>query len=213
MRLSPSAFNRFLVGIGQQIAWRRSYACACVNPTSGAPDPKHQLCEGKGRVWDAPINTVCGVTNQNVNPKMAAFGNWEEGDMVMTVPSDSPMWANSGRFDRIVLKNSTDVFSMPLTRGGVNERLLFPVESVSRCFWLHPTTRQIVEGALPVISKDGVPSWPKGPEPPPGTSYSITGQRFDEYFIIDQLPSDRNEHSGAPLPKRLQLRKFDLFRR
>jgi hypothetical protein len=214
MRFNSAAFDRHLGNIGQRVAWRRSYACACVNPNSGAPDPKHALCSGKGRIWDEAINTVCGIAKQTVSPEMAALGIWDSGDMVMTVPQSSPMWADAGKFDRVVLKNSTDVFSQPMMRGGVTEKLLFPVASVSRCFWLDPTTRLIVEGGIPVIGADGKPTWPGGVgEPPPATSYSLTGQKYDEYFVYDALPSDRNEHSGMRLPKRVTLRKYDLFGR
>lgn len=213
MRLNPARFNRHLKNIGQQVAWRRSYACACVDLVSGAPDPKHALCGGKGRLWDAPIETVCGVAKQEVNPEQAALGVYDTGDMTMTVGSDSPMWAHAGRYDRIILLNSTDVFSQPFQRGAPTERLIFAVKEISRCFWLGPDKQTIVEGGIPVIGTDGRPTWPDGGEPPLGAKYSLTGQRFDEYFIIDHLPSDRNEHSGSALPKRVSLRKWDLFGR
>lgn len=213
MRFSPSRFNRHLANIGQRVAWRRSYACACLNLQTGNPDPKHALCGGKGRLWVEPVETVIGVTRQEVKPEMIAAGIYESGDMTATVPAASPMWAGAGQFDRILLLNSTDVFSQPYTRGAPNERLLFTPASIDRCFWLHRTTREIVEGGVPVCDATGNLSWPNGGEPPPGTTYSLTGQRFDEYYILDSLPSDRNEHSGYPLPKRLQLRKFDLFNR
>lgn len=213
MQLNPSRFNRHIFNLGQAVSWRRSYACACVNPASGSADPKHQLCGGKGRIWTDPVDTVVGVAQQVVTPEMAALGIWDSGDMTMTVPSDSPMWDSAGKFDRVLLKNSTDVFSQPFTRGAPNEKVIFTIEKIERCFWLHPTTRQIVEGGIPVVSSAGVLSWPNGGEPPPGTTYSLTGTKFDEYYIIDSLPSDRNEHRGKHLPKKVSLRKFDLFGR
>lgn len=61
MRLNPAAFDRFLTGIGQQVLWRRAYACACVSLQSGAPDPKHALCSGKGPVEPGHSNSHgCG---------------------------------------------------------------------------------------------------------------------------------------------------------
>lgn len=214
MKLHPKRFNRHLQNMGQQITWRMSYGCACVNMATGAPDTKHLLCGGKGRIWDPPIALVCGVTKQNVEPEQAALGVYDTGDMVMTVGSDSPMWANAGRFDRILLLNSTDIFSQPFVRGAANERIIFSVERIIRCFWLDKVSRNPIEGGLPVVDSVGHLSWPAGQlEPPLGTQYSLTGSRYDEYFIIDALPSDRNEHSGAALPKRLQLRKWDLFGR
>ena len=113
-----------------------------------------------------------------------------------------------------MLINSTDVFSQPFTHGSPTEKIIFFVASVERCFWLDPATRQIVEGGIPVVAPDGTLSWPGGVgEPPPATTYSLTGTRYDEYYVLDQLPSDRNEHSGMTLPKRVVMRKFDLFGR
>lgn len=212
MQLNPAAFDSFLFGIGQKLEWRRSYACACVNPTSGSPDAKHQLCMGKGRLWDDALPTVAGVASQKVMAEWMQSGMYESGDMILSVPQNSSMYA-AGQFDRIVMKNGTDVFSMPLTRGSPGERLLFQVESVQRCFWLHPTTREVIEGGLPVISSTGVPSWPDGGAPPDGYVYSLTGNKFTEYFIFQQLMSDRGEHQGARLPKRVVARVWDLFGR
>lgn len=213
MRLNPNAFNRFLRGIGQRVTWRRSFACACVNPASGAPDPKHALCAGKGRIWNDPVETVTGIASQEVVAEWAQSGQWESGDMILSIPSDSPLW-DAGQFDRVKMLNSTTVFSQPLTHGAVTERLIFAVHSVNRCFWLHPTTRLIVEGGVPVVSDNGMLSWIGGiGEPPPGVTYSITGLKYDEYFIFGGLPSDRNEHSGSRLPKHVVARKWDLFSR
>lgn len=213
MRFSVSAFDRFLTGIGQRVLWRRSYACACVNPSSGSPDPRHALCGGKGRIWDPPVQTVTGVASQKVQIAWAQMGMYELGDMVLSVPQSSPLW-DAGAFDRVTALNSTDVFSLPLVRNAPSERLLFQPSVLTRCFWLHPTTRQPVEGALPVVDAAGRLSWPGGlGEPPAGATYSLTGERFSEYFIWGDLPSDRNQHGGMRLPRRAVARRFDLFGR
>lgn len=212
MEFNPDAFDSFLTGIGQDVLWRRSYACACVNPSSGQPDPKHALCAGKGRIWNEPIETVTGVASQKVQIQWAQMGMWEAGDMVLSIPQASPLW-EAGPFDRITSLNSTDVFSQPLVRGAPAERLLFQPSSVERCFWLHPTTRQIVEGGLPVVGADGRLTWPDGGEPPPGTTYSLTGTKHSEYFIWGEMTSDRNQHRGMRLPRRVVARRFDLFGR
>lgn len=214
MRFNPVAFDRHLENIGQQITWRKSYACACVNPNSGSPDPKHQLCSGKGRLWAAPVTTVCGIAKQETVAEWQASGLFESGDMVLTIPQSSPMWGTAGQFDRLLMLNSTDAFSQPLVRGAPAERLIFNVASLGRVFWLNPADRnQIVEGALPEVDASGVLSWPAGGGPPPGASYSLTGTKYDEYFIFGQFPSDRNQHSGMRLPKRVVARKWDLFGR
>lgn len=213
MRFNPSAFDRFLTGIGQRVTWRRSYACACVNPNSGQPDPRHALCSGKGRLWDAPVETVTGVASQKVQLQWAQMGMWEAGDMVLSVPQSSPMW-ECGAFDRITALNSTDVFSQPLTRAAPSDRLLFQPASITRCFWLDATpARAIVEGGIPVVGADGRLTWPNGGEPPAGTTYSLTGTKHAEYFVFTELSNDRNQHQGMRLPRRVVARKFDLFSR
>lgn len=213
MQFNPAAFDSFLAGVGQSVLWRRSYACACVSPSSGQPDPKHALCGGKGRLWDPPVATVTGIARQQVVAEWIQTGQYETGDMVLSIPQNSPLW-DAGQFDRVTMLNSTDVFSLPMQRGAPSERLLFPVQSVTRCFWLHPTTRVVVEGSVPVIDANGVPTWPSGVgEPPPASTYSLSGTKFDEYFIFGAFPSDRNQHQGMRLPKRVIARKWDLFGR
>ena len=212
MRFNPSRFDRHLQNIGQRVLWRHSYACACVNAASGQPDPKHALCMGKGRLWDPAVATIAGVASQAVQVQWIQSGQFENGDLVVSVPQTSAMY-NAGQFDRVVMKNSTDVFSMPLTRGAPSERILFPIQSINRVFWLHPTTRLIVEGGIPDFDADGHLTWTEGGEPPSGMVYSVTGIKFDEYFIFQGLLSDRGEHQGARLPKKVTLRKWDLFGR
>lgn len=213
MQFNSRAFDTFLTGIGQKVLWRRSFACACVNPSSGQPDPKHALCMGKGRIWDAPVETVTGVGGHKAQLKWAAMGMWEAGDLVLSIPQSSPLW-NSGAFDRVTALNAVGVFSQPMVRGAPSEKLLFKPATVDRCFWLHPATRAVVEGGIPVVSDTGVPSWPGGAgEPPAGTTYSLTGTKYAEYFLFDEIPGGRNQHSGMPLPKFAVARRFDLFSR
>lgn len=213
MYLNPARFDRHLEKLGQKLGWRRSYACACVNPDSGAPDPKHQLCNGKGRLWDAKVDTVAGVARQAIDMENGTPGMFETGDMLMSIPESSVMYDNIGQYDRILMMNSTTVFSQPLKRGAPSERLLFSVAKFSRVFTLDSVNRLPVDFPLPVVDALGNLSWPNNDGPPAGTVYSITGSKYDEYFCFQNTPSDRGEHSGARLPKRVSLRAFDLFGR
>lgn len=213
MRLSPKRFNRFLANIGQQVLWREAYACVCVNPASGAPDPTCKLCRKLGRIWvDEAQQTVCGASSQKVQAKWAAMGMWESGDLVVTVPENSPMW-NAGQFDRVTMLNATDRFSLPLKRGAQNDNLAFyRVKSIERVWWKHPQTGAPVAGGIPAVAADGTLAWSER-EPPMGVTYSVTGWKFVEYFVWGDMPSSRNEHSGERLPKRIVLRKWDLLGR
>ena len=83
-----------------------------------------------------------------------------------------------------------------------------------RVFWLDPVTRLPVDGGAPVVAVDGTLSWPTGvAAPPAGATYSLSGSKYNDYFIFDNFPSDRNEHSGMRLPKRVVARQWDLFSR
>lgn len=213
MRFNRQKFNRFLTNIGQEVIWKHSHSCACVNPETGSANPKHALCNGKGRIWAPGVKTTIGISKQDTDENLAAMGHYDTGDLSVTIPENSPAWDGCGQFDRVMMLNSTDVFSLPLKRGAPTERLIFSVSKVTRVFWLN-SGGQLVEGGIPVVNQDGTLTWVGGiGEPPPGASYSITGEKFTEYYVYGHFPSDRNEHKGMRLPKRCVLRKFDLFNR
>lgn len=213
MRLNPAAFNAWLANIGQQFLWRKSFRCPCVNPHSGAPKPGCPVCFGKGSIWNPAVPAVAGMAGQKIQQRWQQMGQWQDGDAVVTIPENSPMY-EAGKYDRMLMLNSTDYFSFVLTRGDAQERVHEPVEKVTRLFWLNQQGNAIVEGTVfPTVNADGTLTWPVSGGPPLGTQYTITGTRFSEYFVWDQYPSDRNEHSGARLPKRVVLRRFDLFGR
>lgn len=209
MQLDPCAFNRLLAGIGQDVLWRRSYLCPCVNPHSGASKPNCPRCSGKGRFWDPPVASRVGVPSTRVQREWAQFGRYESGDMVLSIPSDQPIY-EMGEFDRVTALNSSDVFQLPMVRGQ-NDLVRFPVLSITRVFWL-AQNGEVVEGALPEVAPNGALSWVMG-GPPPGTQYTVCGLRYAEYYCYMELPSDRGEHGGALLPRKVALRKFDLFGR
>lgn len=212
MRLNPGAFNAWLRNIGQRVSWRAATACPCIDQFSGAANPTCPQCRGKGQIWAAAVQGVIGVTRQDVSPEWKDFGNYEAGDMTASVGSDSPLYG-MGRYDRVTLLNSTDRFSRVLTHGENDFNLDVPVVNIQRVYWLSPDQETIIEGGIPTWnSVTGALTWAAG-EPPVGQQYSITGDKYDEYFTYAMLPSDRNEHQGAPLPKRVTLRKFDLLNR
>lgn len=209
MRLSPSRLNRHLQGIGQNVQWRRADACPCFDQNSGAGKYGCPVCHGKGQIWADPVDCVVGVPNQGVQAKYAQFGQWEDGDAMVTVGSDSPMYS-AGRFDRVMFMNARDTFSQPLVHDGA-DRLYLPVASIRRCFWLD-AGNAIVEGGIPMVRADGALAWTAG-EPPAGMPYVLSGTRYNEFFIFNSLPNSRNEHQGVALPKRMQMRKLDLLGR
>ncbi|BCP56306.1 hypothetical protein K32_49230 [Kaistia sp. 32K] len=210
MYLNQARFTKHVMKMGQQILWRASFACSCVNPTSGAPDAKCKLCGKKGRIWSPAQRTVVGLQKQEIKPEWVNAGLWEAGDLLVTVPENSPMW-QGGQFDRVTMLNAEDRFSRPLVRGKPDEDLsMLSVKSIERVFWKHPVTQALIEGGIPEVDGDGKITWGAG-APPAGMAYSITGFRYPDYFIWGELPSNRNIHSGVRLPKRVVLRRWDLL--
>lgn len=214
MKLSASRFNAHLAHMGQDAAWRRAFRCPCRDHHSGAAKTDCAQCRGLGTLWNAAVTGTVGVSGLKMQRAWAQFGMWEQGDVVLTIPSDSPVYA-IGEFDRVTMVDSSEPFSVTLTRGD-NDRLMGAVVGIDRCFWLDGD-EAVVEGGIPTVASDGSLSWPvEDPplvEPTAGEQYNLTGRRRPEYFCYGDFPQDRAHHSGEPLPRRVVLRQFDLFGR
>lgn len=209
--LNPAAFNVHLNHLGEDFQWRAASACPCINPNSGAAAPACPQCGGKGYAWAPAVKARAAVASSNTQLAWARMGMYETGDMVLSIPSDSPMYGIS-QFDRVLAPTSSDRFSLALIRGAPAERLSQAVKSIDRVYWL--VNDEVVEGsARPTINANGTLTWPGSGSPPAGKGYSITGVRLNEYFCFGAFASDRNKHQGLQLPKRMVLRKFDLLGR
>lgn len=210
MQFSVSAFNGLLRSMGQSVAWRRSSLCPCRDPYSGAAQQGCQHCAGLGWSWASPVPAWTGLASQRVAKEWAAFGLWESGDVVLSVPSDSPLYA-AGENDRVLMLNSSEPFSIHMTRDG-DERFRFPVVQIDRVAWINPGSSALVEGGIPTVGADGAPAWtdPAG-APEPGVQYAVTGRKRPEYYLFRDLPQDRAHFGGMALPRRMVLRRFDLF--
>jgi hypothetical protein len=169
------------------------------------------VCFSKGRFWPVSVPAKAGVASQKTQQNWAQFGMYESGDTVLSVPNTSPIYG-AGQFDRLVALDATEQFSVNLIRG-TKDRLLQPVQTITRVFWLNPALTQTIDGRLPVVAADGTLSWPAGGGPPANTAYSVSGTQFQEFCVFMDYPSNRNEHDGAPLPKRIVARRFSIMNR
>lgn len=208
MRLDPLEFNDLLQALGQDILWRRAFACPCTNPHSGAADPKCPLCLGKGRSWGAPVDGYAGMTGMSAKRAWAQFGVAELGDVVVTLPSDSPVY-DIGQFDRVTMVNSSEPFSKTFTRGA-GDVLRFSPTTIDRVYWI--VSNAEVEGEIPDVDENGAMTWASG-GPATGAVYNVTGRFRPEYFVFADLSQDRAHQHGDALPRRVVLRKFDLYGR
>ena len=210
MKLSARAFNRHLNHMGQSFSWRRGYACPCVSRDSGQPNPQCNHCEGKGRLWnDEAVTGTAGVVSQTKLRQYEQFGPFDKDDIMLSIGSDSPLYA-MGQFDRMVALQRTEPFSLTLVRG-LNDTIRFPIISIDRAIQINAQD-QLVDLPLPKVKADGTLDW-DGTPPPAGLNFSLTGRRRPQYFCYLELPTDRPMHHGEPLPRKLILRRFDLFGR
>lgn len=231
MKLSPGAFDGFLNDIGQDVQWRAATVCPCVNPSSGQAKPTCAHCTGRGRLWADPVAARTGVAGRTVQREWAQFGSWEAGDVVVSIPSDSPLYA-IGPYDRVQFLQRSEPFSINLV-AGVNigssagpisasgpvsptasvshatARLRFPVNRIDHARWI--VGANLIEGTVPTVSDDGTLHWPDGTAPPDGASISLTGRRRAEFFCFPESPFDRPHYQGLTLPRRVVLRRFDLL--
>lgn len=211
MKLSGERFNRFLSRIGQDVIWRQSFSCPCVSDHSGAADPQCAICDGRGRLWNEGVPGYCGITNQSSDPKYRDPGVVLSGDVFLIIPSNTPLF-EMGHLDRLTMVNTTDQFSLNLKRGYNDNLFGRSVISVDRVFWKSVDGLSIVEGGIPSVSENGTLTW-TGNAPAPGTQYSISGRQRVEYFAYQEIPNNRFMHFGEDLPKRMHMRRFDLWGR
>lgn len=209
MQLDPASFNAFLNEIGQDLSWRKSFVCPCVTPSNNAPSLNCPHCAGKGFMWNAAIKGVAGVPSQSVQREFAKLGQWETGDMLLSVPSDSPLY-DMGERDRVQMLNGDDPFSINL-RHGFNDKLPWPMKQIQRVFWI--VGAAIVEGSIPTQQTDGTLLFGVTGAPPSGATYSVSGKKYSEFFVFRDFATDRGHFHGKKLPLKVQLRRFDLFGR
>lgn len=207
MNFSENDFNSFLNGVGQDVMWRRAHACPCVNPNSGQPKPTCIHCKAAGRLWQAAVPARTGVSGRDAQKQWVQFGISDVGDVVVSIPSDSPLYA-IGPFDRVLFLNRTEPFSQNVVKG-VNEKINFFVVDVEKVFYLDEAAG-LVDAPLPIVMPDGTLDW-SGVELPDGVTFSVTGRRRGEYYCFPETPFDRPHHAGARLPRRVVLRRFDLY--
>lgn len=94
----------------------------------------------------------------------------------------------------------------------VNNRIRFPVISVEKVLQIDVAgvTPVLVQRGLPDVDQLGKITWPAGE--PVGT-YSLTGRRNVEFFAWTSQPFDRPHEHGEPLPRRIVMKRFDLYGR
>lgn len=212
MSLSVAVFNRQLNQMGQTMLWRSSMLCPCRSELTGGADVDCPTCNGLGVFWNPAVQAVAGVVGAKARRQFDSYAAWEDGDVLLSVPSNSPLW-HAREKDRVSLIQGDEPFQIVLEHTGT-ERLQWPIRAIERCFWLRAGDRSVVKGTLPrVHPRTLVVSWTNPADAPePGTQYTLQGTMFPEYFVWRDIPISRAHFQGGDYPKRLLLKRFSLFR-
>lgn len=216
MRLDPNAFARHLDAFAEPFQLRSAFACPCLNPTTGSAKPNCPYCGAKGWLWGVVKDVTAAVASSSVQQEWARLGQYESGDLVLSIPHTSGMY-EMGQFDRVVHLTNTDSRSLSMIRGSGRDKLTGQaIKRVTRVFWFDQA-EALVEGSLPTVAADGSIVWPAAGAgvvvPATGQTFSITYERYAEYFCFGSFSNDRMKHGGAKLPRKMVLRRFDLFGR
>ena len=198
--------NAMLNRLGQRWAWRRGYRCPCVLAATNQANPACPLCHGKAWMY-APdaVEGVAAVSGAKVQKQWKDFGLYENGDVVVSVGSDSPIYA-VGPYDRLRQMDSDEPFSSVWQPG---QKLKFVPATIDRAFWVNGA--EVHDIPPPVIGDDGTLSWTTAP--PAKTLVSLTGRRPVEYFVYQDVPVARGHQLGDLLPRKVVLRRYDLLGR
>jgi hypothetical protein len=213
MRLSPAHFNSQLQEMGQKMLWRRAQLCPCRDPHSGGANPECPICAGRGVAWGQNIPAHAGVVGAKAMRAFGDFARWEDGDVVISIPSNSPLWG-AGENDRVIFTDGHEPFQIQMTRNqGVS--VPFAAERIDRCFWLGPNGSAVIECSLPRVDPSTrALNWAdQSTAPDPGAQFTLSGRKRPEYFLYKDIPVSRGHFMGLALPKRAVLKKFDLFGR
>lgn len=202
--------NNMLSSLGQTAQWQQARICPCRSSTSGGANVNDPVCGGTGYLWSNPIACKIALEAMNTGREYAMTAEWEKGDIVATLPSDSPAY-QAGEYDRLTLTQSSLRINHILTRG-VNDALRYrhPI-SIEEVFSVVGGAKTILTPNLDFSLIGNAISWNTNVIPV-GTQYSITYTAHPEYFFYKELVMDR-PHGGRSLPRKVHLRLMELFGR
>jgi hypothetical protein len=160
---------------------------------------------------------LIGVSRVVLNQQFAQFGEWEQGDMIATVPARDVCGTvqeiyGIGDMDRVTLLDSVIRRNFVGTRGQQDVLLGRVVRIVMDAFYLDSGSPVPLAEGIDFRVTGNVVEWLRGTTPD-GTAYSLRYIACPECFVWKTLEQPRAHDLGLALPKKVILRSFDLFGR
>ena len=215
---------------GRPVKWQETIICSCWNPDSGSPDYTCLACQGKGYVYQAPIESKALVTSITINKDFAEMaGGFEVGDAVMSVPKRIPMrhpngmmtgqFTNNpifgiGMYDKITLLDDEFKSSEVLMKGTpISAR---PPDTLlnTDVTWVKSIQKYDSVTGSATLYRLGVDfemvgnvvSWLVGGVAPTfGQQYSVAYYHRPTYVVTATLPKPRHQ-DGQDFPRYVALR-------
>jgi len=206
----PDRLNTMLQLIGQAATWERASRCPCRSTRTGGADVACVVCKGVGWIWDAPQPCSFGVSGSTPSRKFAAFAEWEDGDVLLTIPSDSPAY-DMGERDRITLTDSSLRSAEVLTRG-TQDTLRYRKPIAILTVWaIVNTIRKEYYESIDYLMDGPTIRWLTDPFPA-GQPYSVLYRARPEYFVYRELAGDR-PMGGRSMPRKVHVKLMELWNR
>ena len=202
--------NAFLQSIGMNATWARVSKCPCLAERTGGVDVSCPVCDGLGYLWQTPTAVVLGISSMNGTRQYAMFSEWQKGDLVCTIPSNSAAY-DAGEFDRIVLTQGQYLWD-EVHKRGLNDRLKYTsIKEVIEVWAIVGGVKTVLVAETDYHLNGATIEWLTSTVEN-GQQYAVKYKAAPEYFIFHNLVQDRPQE-GKPLPRRVQLRLMDLFDR
>lgn len=214
----------FVSDMGQAVEWRKASTCPCIDRTTGGANPTDPVCGGKGYVWKAGENYTMLLVGYDASRMREQYGDMEHGDAVLTIPpfyfnkAKSPWqkitckaYDELGEFDSIIAAEGTERYDHVAVKGG-NEVL--------------PSQRPVALQSVYDVATGAVRSWKVGSEvslvgrtvtwaptmgPAADVQYTVTFTARPEFIVVRSLTMLRQHQGGRALPRKVHLRKANLF--
>lgn len=207
-QFTVSKFEGLIQRRGKNLTWERARRCPCFDPLTGQIPENCTICNSDGYLYTLMGSyraTVLGITG---NKQAARFGEWVQGDCVMTFSSSMLV----GDLDRITLTDAVYRESAVLVKG-TKDTLPEPTAfSVLEC---SDETRSYVPGQdFDLVGATIV--W-KGLQPAEGATFSLLYTARPVYVVWKTFPQTRalvptvqpdGSQTLAEMPRKVQLRRW-----
>lgn len=202
-------FEELIQRRGRSFSWERARRCPCYNARTRSPLETCVDCDGLGWVYSLQGAHKATLLSITASKKWAKFGEWLEGDALMTFPASLLI----GDKDRITLTTGVNRESEILIKGTRDVLLNREVVDILELADVDRTYRLGIDFTL----SGSTIVW-QGAHPATGAAYSVLYTYRPVYVVWLQLPQVRaqvDQGGGALLemPRKVALRTWLDFKR